>query len=42
LSPDKTAYRIRDLWAKRGAGTTDSAFNADVPAHGVVMLRLSK
>jgi alpha-galactosidase len=42
FSPDKTVYRIRDLWAGRDAGTTDSVFAASVPAHDVVMLRLSK
>ncbi len=42
FSPDKTVYRIRDLWAGRDAGTTASVFAANVPAHDVVMLRLSK
>ena len=42
FSPDKTAYRIRDLWARKDAGTTDAAFVAEVPSHDVVMLRLSK
>ena len=42
FNPDQTAYRIRDLWAKRDAGTTDTAFVATIPPHDVVMLRLSK
>src|SRR5215203_4448588 len=33
FAPDKTRYRIRDLWAQRDAGTTDTAFVADVPSH---------
>ena len=42
FSPDKLTYQIRDLWAKRDAGTTAAAFVAEVPSHDVVMLRLSK
>jgi alpha-galactosidase len=42
FAPDKTTYQVRDLWAKRDAGTTAAAFAADLPAHDVVMLRLSK
>jgi alpha-galactosidase len=38
----KTTYRIRDLWAKKDVGTTKEAFKADIPAHGVIVLRLSK
>ena len=42
FGPDKLTYKIRDLWAKRDAGTTATPFAAEVPAHDVVMLRLSK
>lgn len=35
-------YKIRDLWTKKDLGTTDSALNVSVPAHDVVMVRLSK
>ena len=42
FGPDKMTYKIRDLWAKRDAGTTDKPFVAQVPSHDVVMLRLSK
>ncbi len=42
FDPAKTTYRLRDLWAKKSAGTTGAPFNAQVPAHDVVVLRLSK
>lgn len=42
FAPDKTGYKIRDLWATKEAGTTGTPFVADVPPHDVVMLRLSK
>ena len=42
LNAVKAAYRIRDLWARRDAGTTDAPFRTTVPPHDVVMLRLSK
>jgi alpha-galactosidase len=42
FGPDKMVYKIRDLWAKRAAGATDTPFVADVPSHDVIMLRLSK
>jgi len=42
FGPDKMIYKIRDLWAKRDAGTTAATFVADVPSHDVLMLRLSK
>ena len=35
-----TAYRLRDLWTGRDAGTTARPLAADVPAHDVLMLRL--
>lgn len=38
----QTAYKIRDLWAKRDLGTTDAALKTTVPAHDIVMLRLMK
>jgi alpha-galactosidase len=37
---NKTTYQIRDLWAKKAAGTTDQKFKAAVPGHDVIMLRL--
>jgi len=36
-----TTYNIRDLWARKDVGTTDKDFSANIPAHDVVMLRLS-
>lgn len=34
-------WKIRDLWKHKNIGTTDKNFDKVVPAHGVVMLRLS-
>ena len=42
LNAGKASYKIRDLWAKKGAGTTDAPLRATVPPHDVVMLRLSR
>ena len=42
LSASTTTYSMTDVWTKRDAGTTAKAFEAEVPAHDVVMLRLSK
>lgn len=35
-------YKVRDLWAHADRGTGSEAFWANVPAHGVVMLKLTK
>jgi alpha-galactosidase len=35
-----TRYALRDLWAKRDAGTTRRALATDVPPHDILMLRL--
>lgn len=37
-----TAYKIKDIWAKKAAGTTARPFTAMVQPHDIVMLRLSK
>jgi alpha-galactosidase len=37
-----TTYQIRDLWAKKAAGTTDQRFKAQLSGHDVIMLRLLK
>jgi alpha-galactosidase len=34
--------RIRDLWEHKDLGTATHSYTADVPKHGVVMLRLSQ
>ena len=34
--------RVRDLWAHADRGTASDLFAADVPSHGVVMVRLEK
>ncbi|MFA3782234.1 glycoside hydrolase family 27 protein [Melioribacteraceae bacterium 4301-Me] len=36
-----TTYKIRDLWVKKDIGRTNKDFTEVVPAHDVVMLRLS-
>lgn len=36
-----TTYSIRDLWAKKNIGNTSKDFTAIVPAHDVIMLRLT-
>ena len=38
----KTAYQIRDLWARDDNGSTDETYLAILPAQDVVMLRLKK
>jgi len=38
----KETYKIRDLWAKKDLGTTDSAFKKVVQSHDVIVLRLTK
>jgi alpha-galactosidase len=37
---DTTVYRVRDLWEARDLGTTGTPLRAEVPGHGVLMLRL--
>ena len=36
----KGKYIVRDLWRQKDLGTFEGAFSADVPQHGVVMVRL--
>lgn len=33
---------VRDLWLHRDLGTFDTAFSADVPAHGAVVVRIGR
>jgi alpha-galactosidase len=37
----KTVYSVRDLWAGRAAGSTETPLNVTIPGRDVVMLRLS-
>lgn len=37
---NNTTYNIRDLWAKKPAGTTAQKFITTIPGHDVIMLRL--
>ena len=39
---DTATYKIRDLWTKKGLGTTREILNAVVPGHDVLMVRLDK
>jgi alpha-galactosidase len=39
---DTTVYGLRDLWAKKDIGSTAQMLDVEVPAHDVLMLRLSK
>jgi alpha-galactosidase len=34
--------RLRDLWEHRDLGSVENSYTADVPEHGVVMLKVSK
>jgi alpha-galactosidase len=42
LNAASTTYKIMDLWTKNNTSTTAKTFNATVPSHDVVMLRLKK
>ncbi|MGO8839397.1 MAG: glycoside hydrolase family 27 protein [Limisphaerales bacterium] len=35
------AYEIRDVWQAKNLGTTDKDFDGDVPAHDVILFKLS-
>lgn len=35
-----TTYKIRDIWAKKEIGTTESKFFDEIPSHDVKMMRL--
>jgi alpha-galactosidase len=36
------SMRVRDLWAHAERGTMSDQFSADVPAHGVVLIKLEQ
>ncbi len=36
------SHKVRDLWAHSDLGSFDNEFGADVPSHGVVMIRIAK
>jgi alpha-galactosidase len=42
LDAKTTVYKIRDLWAKKDLGDTNTALKTQLPAHDVVMVRLKK
>ncbi|UCH15239.1 MAG: glycoside hydrolase family 27 protein, partial [Bacteroidales bacterium] len=35
-------YRIRDLWLKKDAGSTQKLLRAEIPSHDILMFRLIK
>jgi alpha-galactosidase len=39
---DTTTYSLKNLWTKQNAGDTSQPFNAEVPGHDVLMLRLQE
>ena len=38
----KGKHKVRDLWAHKDRGPMEDQFSAEVPAHGVVLVRISK
>jgi alpha-galactosidase len=42
LHADAIAYKLRDLWTKKDAGTTKRSLKAIIQPHDVLMLRLTK
>ena len=38
--PDYLSFTIRDLWQKKDLGKFKDRFTAEVPAHGVIMIRI--
>ena len=38
--PDYLSASVRDLWQKKDLGKREGSFSANVPAHGVVMVRI--
>lgn len=39
---DAGSYRVRDLWRQKDLGVFSGGFEAEVPPHGVVLVRLWK
>ena len=42
LDAKKTTYKLRDLWAKKDMGDTNTALKTQIQPHDVVMFRLTK
>jgi alpha-galactosidase len=42
LDAGKTSYKVRDLWAKKDLGTTETVLRALIPSHDVLMFRLTR
>ena len=42
LNATSITYGIKNVWTKKDSGTTDKAFEAEIPAHDVILLRLGK
>jgi alpha-galactosidase len=39
--PDHASAAVRDLWAHKNLGKSTGSFSANVPSHGVVMVRVA-
>lgn len=42
VSVHRNVYTVYDLWKHKNIGKTDEQLKTDIPAHGVLMVRLSK
>ncbi len=40
LDAGKISYKIRDLWAKRDLGTTNTPLKTNLPPHDILMMLL--
>jgi alpha-galactosidase len=38
--PDAVSANVRDLWTKKESSAVKSGYSAEVPSHGVVMVRV--
>jgi len=38
----KNTYTVRDLWKHKYIGTTKDRLKAEIPSHGVLMVRLTQ
>jgi len=42
LNAGKIKYSVKDIWTKKELGTTDKVLKVAIPAHDVLMIKLSK
>lgn len=38
--PSKMSFKVRDLWEKVDIGSFETAYEAEVPSHGAVMVKV--